>query len=134
MWTCNTCGRMFEKDNQPHTCRKIPLEEHFQNKNTAKEIFNYLVRVINEKVGGCQIISLPCCVHLFGAYDFLVVLPKKDRLEIRFSLHRKLETPKLKLSIPVSKTSFKHCVDVRTIEEIDDELIKWLDESYRLTR
>jgi len=99
MWTCSNCGRIFEKAKQPHSCRKVPLAQHFQSKDKAKEIFDYLVKQIDEKIGKCRIISLPCCIHLFGKYDFLAALPKKDRLEVRFGLDHVLENPRLKQSV-----------------------------------
>jgi hypothetical protein len=132
MWTCNICGRIFEKVNQSHTCHKVPIEDHFKNKDIAKDIFSYLFRVVNEKVGTCQIVSLPCCIHLFGEYDYLAALPKKDRLEIRFTLNRKINCPQLIQSIPISQKSYKHCLNIKTTEEINGELIKMLNESYHL--
>jgi len=123
---------MFEKKDQPHSCRKIPLGEHFTNKETAKEIFDYLVSQIEHKIGKCRIISLPCCIHLFGNYDFLAALPKKDRLEIRFTLDRKLESTRLTQAAPMSLKIFKNCLGVFTPKNIDKELLKWLDESYHL--
>ncbi|KKQ30072.1 MAG: hypothetical protein US68_C0012G0011 [Candidatus Shapirobacteria bacterium GW2011_GWE1_38_10] len=132
MWTCTTCNRIFEKTAQAHSCQKIPLEEHFKNKEKAKELFNFLFKTINEKVGKCQIVSIPCCVHLFGRYDFLAALPKKDKLEIRFGLNRKLDSPRLKQSVPVSCSSVKNCVDLSSKEEVNNELIEWLSEAYFL--
>jgi hypothetical protein len=132
MWTCSKCGRIFEKENQPHSCHKTPLEVHFKNKDKAKEIFDYLVEQVNVKVGKCKIISIPCCVHLFGNYDFLAALPKKDKLEIRFALDRRLDSPRLKQAVPLSTKIFKNCFDITKTEEINNELIKWLNESYNL--
>ena len=132
MWTCPQCGRIFAKAKQPHSCRKIPLEQHFKNKDKAKELFDSLVKQVNNQVGKCQIISIPCCVHLFGKYDFLAALPKKDRLEIRFALDRKLDSPRLKQSVPMSLKIFKNCLDISSKEELDNELIDWLKQSYYL--
>jgi hypothetical protein len=91
-----------------------------------------LVQKIEAKIGKCRIISLPCCVHLFGHYDFLAALPKKNKLEIRFCLDRKLDTPMLIQSVPLSASTYKNCVDITSKTEIDDQLIKWLDESFHL--
>src|SRR4030065_592804 len=102
MWICSKCERIFEKAKQPHSCNKIPIDVHFKNKDKAKEIFDYLVKQIKKQIGKCQIISIPCCIHLFGNYDFLAALPKKDKLEIRFALDRQLDTPRLKICIPMS--------------------------------
>src|SRR4030042_5887379 len=118
MWNCHKCGRIFHKTAQPHSCHKIPLEQHFRNKDKAKELFDCLVRQINAKVGKCEVISIPCCVHLFGSYDFLAALPKKDRLEIRFALDRKLDTPRIKQCVKMSAKVFKNCLEITTTKEV----------------
>jgi len=132
MWTCNSCGRSFNKVGQPHSCRKIDLDEHFKNKQSAKKLFNYLVKNINERIGVCQIVSIPCCIHLFGKYDFLAIIPKKDRLEIRFALERKLNSLRLKQSVPVSLKNIKNCIDINNEGDVNEELLGWLNEAYYL--
>jgi len=132
MWTCSKCGRIFKRAKQPHSCKKVSLEKHFENKEKAKKLFDFLVEEINSRVGKCKIISIPCCVHLFGRYDFLAVLPKKDRLEIRFALGRKLDSPRLKVCVPISAKVFKNCFDIFSEKEIDKEFIGWLRKSYCL--
>ena len=132
MWTCQNCNRIFEKENQPHSCKKVPLKDHFRNKDKAKKLFDYLVERIKTETGKCKIISIPCCVHLFGKYDFLAALPKKDKLEVRFALDRKLTSPRLKTCVQMSAKVFKNCFDINKKEEINDEFVKWLKESYLL--
>ena len=132
MWTCPECKRIFQKAKQPHSCRNIPLEQHFKNKDKAKELFDFLVSSVNSKVGAVQVISIPCCVHLFGTYDFLAVLPRKNRMEIRFGLDRQLNNPRLKVSVPMSSKVFKNCLVISSKQEIDDEFMGWLKESYYL--
>lgn len=132
MWKCPKCSRIFEKHGQMHSCRKKPLEEHFKNKGLAKDIFNSLVDSINQNVGKVEVISIPCCIHLFGKYDFLAALPKKNLLEIRFSLNRVLQSPRLKMSVAVSDTSYKNCIELESAEDINSELIDWIKEAYHL--
>lgn len=130
MWTCPTCEREFQKNNQAHSCVKVSLESHFKNKEIARGLFDILIKRIEENIGKCKIVSLPCCVHLYGNFDFLAVLPKKDRVEIRFALNRKLNTPKLKVSVPMSSKVTKYCFDIYTEKELDDEFMGWLKEAY----
>jgi hypothetical protein len=132
MWSCSNCGRIFEKAKQPHSCHKIPLDQHFKYKEKAKKLFDFLIKQVNNKVGQCRIISLPCCIHLYGKYDFLAVLPKKEGLEIRFALDRNIKSPRLKQSVPMSAKVFKNCFAITSEQEIDHELINWLKESYYL--
>lgn len=130
MWTCPKCQRIFKKTGQPHSCHNVPLEQHFRNKEKAKELFDKLVKIINHKIGECKIISLPCCIHLFGKYDFLAALPKKNGLEIRLGLKRKIDSPRLKQCVPMSAKVFKNCFEISSKEDIDGELMEWLKESY----
>lgn len=132
MWTCPKCNRIFLKTKQPHSCKKFSFEQHFKNKEKAKELFDFLLKEINREIGKCQIISLPCCIHLFGKYDFLAALPKKDKLEIRFTLDSVLDSSKLKQSIPISSKYYKNCVNLFETADIDNELISWLKKSYLL--
>jgi hypothetical protein len=132
MWTCPICKRTFAKAKQPHSCRKIPINEHFKNKPKAKQLFDFLVTQIHDNVGECKIVSLPCCIHLYGKYDFLTALPKKDKLEIRFALGRKLDSPTLIQFVPVSAMMYKNCFAVRSEKEIDKQFIGWIKESYQL--
>jgi hypothetical protein len=132
MWTCPGCGRIFDKEKQPHSCKKVPLSDHFANKDKAKELFDFLVGRVNAKIGPCKIISIPCCVHLFGTYDFLAALPKRDGLEIRFALDHELKSPRITQRVPLSQTNIKYCLHVHSKEEIDEELLGWLNQSYHL--
>lgn len=115
-----------------HTCSKKPLEEHFANKELAKEIFDYILKKINSEVGKSEIMSIPCCVHLYGKYDFLAALPKREGLEIRFALHRPLLGGRIKQIVPLSQTSYKICMDIKSVKDIDTELMGWISESYHL--
>lgn len=132
MWTCPECGRIFKRAKQPHSCKKIPLEKHFENKEEAKQLFDQLVKEINKKVGKVKVISIPCCVHLFGEFDFLAALPKKNSLEIRIVLDRELKSPRMKQGVQMSSKRYKNCFDICSKKEIDGELLGWIKESYYL--
>jgi len=132
MWICPQCKRQFKKPRQPHTCKTVSVTEHFKNKENAKKIFDYLVDRINSDIGKCKVVSIPCCIHLCSNYDFLAAFPKKEGLEIRFLLHRKLNSPKLKICVKVSSKVFKNVFYFNSEKEIDDEFIDWVRESYNL--
>lgn len=102
------------------------------NKSFAKDLFDHLLRRLEEEVGTCKVLSIPCCIHLFGTYDFLAVLPKRDGIEIRFALDRRLDSPRLKVCVPMSKKVFKNCFAIGSKQELDREFISWLKESYYL--
>ena len=74
LWKCPRCKREFAKENQTHSCRVYPLEEHFKNKDYAKSVFEYLKGKIEKEVGKLKIESLPCCIRLNN-----IILQNKKR-------------------------------------------------------
>jgi hypothetical protein len=128
-WRCPTCGRSFRRSGQPHSCRVITVEEHFRGKPEARALLDRLLTSVADTVGPCEVIALPCCIHLARDVDFLAVLPKRHRLELRFALDRDLPHPRVVMSVPVSSRAIKHCVDVTCAEDLDDELLSWIREA-----
>ena len=55
MWTCPKCGRIFKTTNQMHSCKKVPIADHFKNKDLAKDLFDYLVEQVTSKIGKVKI-------------------------------------------------------------------------------
>ena len=133
VWRCPKCNRAFRRTRQPHSCRTVSLESHLRH-GEQRAHFEHLVDEVNSKVGRCEVLSLPCCIHLVGKFDFLAVLAKKERLEIRFVLKRELASSRVQRSARISKTQYKHCVDVQAAEDIDEELLSWVREAYYLER
>jgi len=110
----------------------VPLEKHFKNKDRAKVLFDWLVEAIWNDVGPCEIISIPCCIHLVGTYDFLAALPKKDSLEIRFALHRQLSHGRVSQCVQTSKTGWAVSIVLGSESDVDEEVLGWLRESYHI--
>jgi hypothetical protein len=131
-WRCPKCNRAFRRARQAHSCKTVPLEEHLRHDDALRSLFSHLLDELKSQVGSCEVISLPCCIHLFGTYDFLAVLARKRHLEIRFALRRRLEDPRVTRCVQIGKSSYKHSVDVEAAEDIDDELLGWLSEAYHL--
>lgn len=130
MWTCPNCKRIFQRIEQPHSCRIFPLEKHFKNKEKARGLFDYLIEKITKDIGKNKIISLPCCIHLFGNYDFLAALPKKEKLEIHFVSNHILKSPRIRQWTHLSNKNLLNSVDISRKDEIDNELMRWIDEAY----
>jgi hypothetical protein len=132
MWECPKCGRIFKKRKQAHSCRRVPIEQHFKGKEHAKNIFEYLLGKIETEIGDIKIVSLPCCIHLFGQYDFVAALPKKDRLEIRFVLDRPIKETGIKRTVKMSSVAYKHVVDINSNDDVNKDLLNWINISYHL--
>ncbi|MFC1663352.1 DUF5655 domain-containing protein [Patescibacteria group bacterium] len=132
-WTCPKCKRIFNREKQTHTCAYKPLEDHFINKYEAYKLYQTLLKKIAQKAGKIKVISIPCCIHLYGKYDFLAILPKRNGvIELRFALDRAIKNKRIFANVPLSKTSYKNCLLIRSPKDINKELLDWLKESYLL--
>ena len=132
MWTCPKCNRKFKRTKQQHSCKTIPLEQHFKNKEYAKSLYNYLIKKIKSEIGNYNVISLPCCIHLYGNYDFLAILPHRDSLEIRFAYENEIRSKRIVQTVSLSKKLTKNVIYIKKGSEIDTELLNWLKISYFL--
>ncbi|MFA6553819.1 MAG: DUF5655 domain-containing protein [Patescibacteria group bacterium] len=132
-WTCPECHRQFAKKGQQHSCATKPLKDHFTNKLEAYKLFQLLLKKIELQIGKIKILSIPCCIHLYGSYDFMAILPKmKGVLELRFALDHTLKNKRIFASVPISSTSHKNCLRITSAIDIDAELLGWLKQSYSM--
>ncbi len=132
MWQCPKCKREFKKKNQTHSCVAYPIEYHFMNKDYSKDLFEKLVKRIENEVGEIKIESLPCCIHLVSSYTFSGIWLLKDKLRLDFRVDYPIESNRVLKQEKLSTNRFLYYVEIAEEKDIDKELIKWLKDSYFL--
>jgi hypothetical protein len=135
LWKCPECHREFAKTNQQHSCKIYPLENHFKNKDYARELFDYLVKKIEKNIGLLKIESLPCCIHLVSNYTFGAVWALRDRIRIDFRISAKIKNnknTKIHKMIQISPNRYLYYLDIIKKQEIDSALLSSLREAYEL--
>jgi hypothetical protein len=132
MWQCPKCKREFQKTNQSHSCAAFPLEKHFEGKEKARELFDYLKSQIEKHVGLVKIESLPCCIHFVSSYSFGACWALKDKIRIDFRVDHPIETKREHKLNQMSANRFLYYFDIYDKSEIDLELLGWIKESYGL--
>jgi hypothetical protein len=132
-WVCPTCGRAFRRAGQQHSCRRVDLDTHVGPEHPLRPLFDQLLARVRAEVTACDVIALPCCVHLgSGASDFLAVLPRKRHLEVRFTLDHELASPRIQRSSRTAAHRYKHSVHLTETRELDETLLDWVREAYHL--
>jgi len=132
MWECTTCHRSFKNKNQYHSCMVKPIEEHFRGKQP--ELEKIVLKILDEvqSFGEVQVSSVKNAILVAVESTFLALKVKKDRVDIEFVLNEvKDEFPMYKV-VRVSKNRVAHFVTVGNIEEVDDQLLGLIRESYEL--
>jgi hypothetical protein len=133
LWTCPRCKRQFMKENQVHSCKHYPLDDHFKGKEEiARPLFNFLQGSVTEDIGNFKVVSLPCCIHLETSFSFVGVYALRDRIRIGFTLDHELKSPRISKFTKMSKNRYHYGIDIKNSDEIDKELLGWLSQAYHL--
>ena len=131
LWTCPECGRQFERHGQSHSCKAFPLEKHFEHKPAGRLLFDVLKQAVISRVGAIKIESLECCIHFVSTFTFAAVKILKDKIRVDFSLSRKISNRRIVQSIQMSAHRYLYVIDVMTEDEIDEELMAWIQEAHQ---
>jgi hypothetical protein len=134
LWTCPKCKRRFRKENQAHSCKHYPLDNHFKGKEKiARPLFNFLKGKVKKDIGNFKVVSLPCCIHLETSFSFAGVYARRDRIRIFFTLDHELKSPRIDKFTRTSKNRYLYTIDIKSRDEIDKELLGWLSLAYHLS-
>lgn len=130
LWKCPKCGRQFERRGQSHSCKSFPVEQHFKGKPGGKLLYEKFKRVVRSQLGSFKIESLECCIHFVSTFTFAAVKIFKDKINVDFSLSRKIKSKRIAQYLQISANRYLHYIDIHTEDEIDEELIEWIEEAY----
>jgi hypothetical protein len=73
---------------------------------------------------------LECCIHCVSTFTFAAVKIFKKKIRVDFSLSRKIKNKRFIQFTPMSAHRYLYCVDVMSEEDIDAELIEWIEEAH----
>lgn len=132
IWKCPKCGREFERHNQAHSCKVYPLELHFKDKDASKTLYKKLCTEIGKEVGPFKVDSLECCIHLVSTSAFAAVKILQHKLQIDFSLNHEIKNKRFIKSLKMSENRYLYLLEITKEEEINDELLNWLQEAKKL--
>jgi Domain of unknown function (DUF5655) len=130
LWKCPKCGRQFERRGQSHSCKPFPLEQHFVGKDTGNALYENFKRSVKKQVGSFKIESLECCIHFVSTFTFAAIKIFKDKIQIDFSLSRKIKSKRINWFVQMSTHRYLYYIDITKEDEIDKELMEWIQEAY----
>ncbi len=133
MWTCPKCGRSFKRKDQQHTCTLISKESLFAKRLPGlKNLYSKIVKEV-KKFGEYREETVnPDVIFFKTKSTFLAVKVKKDHLDIEFFLDHLEDVPPVSKYLQTSKHRVAHVVPIDSAEEINEQLISWIKNSYQL--
>ncbi|QEE17946.1 DUF5655 domain-containing protein [Promethearchaeum syntrophicum] len=129
-WICPTCGRNFARKNQSHSCELYSLKEHHFKKGTAStiQLYNRFISIF-KKFKPILIEPLKNIIAIKKNSQFLTIQIQKNALKIIFRSYTLFSSPRLNV-IPVQEKMHYYQFKIQKLDEIDEELINWMTQSY----
>jgi predicted transport protein len=133
MWTCPGCGRSFKRKNQQHTCTLISKENLFAKRPPElKSLYGRIVKELQTFGDYREETVNPDVIFFKTKSTFLAVKVKKDHLDIEFFLDHLEDVPPVSKYLRTSRNRVAHVVPIDSAEEINEQLIGWIKNSYEL--
>ena len=126
----------------PQTCENggaapaLFLEEElfFEGKPEERALYAVFRRCVLARVGEVRIRAAKTQITFAGRYGFAFVSHpkrKKDRgILVSFGLFHRLVSPRVSCAVEPYPNRWTHHVPVQQVQEIDDELLGWIQEAH----
>lgn len=136
MWACPECGREFARNNQSHGCLPAtPLADYFADRPAWERPIFEAVRKHLESVGEVRVEALEVGTFFKRARTFAELRPRRNRLVLSVLLSRRLPLhPRIAKAWHGSGNRSAYFIDLRTPEDVDEEVRDWLTEAYLASR
>lgn len=131
-WDCPVCNRNFKKENQQHSCVNNNIAEHIQKlKPELIPVFDKLHAFITS-LENVKVSSVKTFILYSSKSIFLSLKAKREYIEIEFFANTTINEFPIFKTLQISKNRIVHSVKLDSIENIDEQLLKWIAESYEL--
>ena len=133
LWTCPRCRAKFVTRNIYHGCGNYSVAKFLEGKGdrarTLYERFAELVR----RCGPIEVAPTKTQVGFMVRVRFAGITHISDRgMTAQFALPRRLDNPRIRRVDHPAHQWYIHTFRVTSPEELDDEVLGWLKESYKM--
>ena len=132
LWECPKCGRAFANRNQSHSCSSFTLRQHLAGKSPlAIALFRRFAKLV-KRCGPVRVLPEKTRIAFQVRMSFAAVSFRRDGLNGHVVLARRLENPRFTRIDTISPRNHVHNFRLRSLGELDSELLAWLREAYRV--
>ena len=134
LWQCPLCGRRFARKNQSHSCIVHPVANHFLGKPARlRQTFERLLAK-TRRLGPVRVDAVKSAINLSGKNHFAMVYVLKASLKMDFALYGIPRSGRILRTEKLGGNRYLHYVRLTRLEDVDDELLGWLEEAYFLAQ
>jgi hypothetical protein len=130
-WRCPACSRAFARPHQRHSHSRRTVESHFEGRPESRAVYDALVKGIGA-FGPLRVDAVKTSINLIARHHLGGLKVLKDGIRIGFVLGRKLADRRILKASWVGGSKYAHSVKLTSPDEVDEQLLAWLGEAYRL--
>jgi hypothetical protein len=130
-WTCPRCDREFGKTNQSHTC--IPggsVDDTFRSRPPEQRQIYDAIAAHLKTLGRVHADAVQVGVFLKTDRKLAELRPKSKWLSCNLYLPHAIDDPRVARTIQLSYERYVNEVKLRTVDDVDDQLLEWLTEAF----
>lgn len=132
MWVCPECGRKFTRNKQSHSCIQYDPDFLFAGKgDQVRGLYAVLISRIQE-FGEVDIHIVKWNITIRHLSTFLSVMIERDHLTLVFISAEPVDEFPVYQNHQRSAHRYSNVVKVESLDEIDDQLIRWLKQAWEL--
>lgn len=133
LWTCPKCGRKFVTRNMWHACGDYTVEGFLAGKGPrGRAMFDRFVALLR-RCGPVEVAPAKTRVAFMVRVRFAGVSALSEHgMAIGFALRRPLRSPRIARVVQHGRHWYSHYMRVTAPEDLDDEVLGWLREAYRV--
>ena len=132
MWICPTCKKSFKTVSQYHSCYALSIEDHLKGKPEKIREIIYLLLEYCKLAPKYEFNIVKTGITVRVNANFIMIYPTKNRVTIEFQLPYITDEFPVAFSKRISKNRVYTKVYLSEVTEVDDQIKKWIKESYEL--
>ncbi|MGZ5398192.1 MAG: DUF5655 domain-containing protein [Mycobacterium sp.] len=132
LWSCPNCGRQFVTANVWHSCYVGSVEDFFAEHGHLRPLFDAYVAFV-ETIGPFTAEVVRTRISFVTRTRFAVVVRlRRDALVVGFWLKRAVVNARFTNVEHLGREDWVYQLVLRSEDDLDDELHRWLEEAYRV--
>jgi len=132
LWRCPKCGHRFVTRNLWHSCARFQVRDHLKGKGPQVARLYRKFAALVRKCGPVTVSPNKTRIAFMARMRFAGCWMGKDNLHVGFLLARRLRSRRIPRVEFIPPRYYAHRLPVRTLSELDRELLGWLRESYQM--
>ena len=132
LWTCPKCTRSFANLNQTHSCGSYTVDQHFTGKSPyVTSMYEQFVALV-KRCGPVTVVPAKTRIGFQVRMIFAALSVRKRSLDCHVVLSRRLESERFMRIQSLSPRNHVHYFSIKSPEDLDDEVLGWLTEAYKV--